>query len=113
VFIVFLIAYTAGLVAALRLSDRASVRTGVATGAVAIIANIGALVIGAPARAWIAPVVAILAAFAASKAFVAADAGARDDELERHCNQAGQSLIAVAIAEAMIALVAGFVWAIN
>lgn len=95
------------------MSTAADVRTGVAAGGIAIAANIGGVVLGASARALIAPAVAILAAVAASKAFTAADNGPRDDELERRCNQAGQSLVAVAIAEALMALVAGFVWAAN
>jgi hypothetical protein len=57
--------------------------------------------------------VAVLAAVAASKAFSAADDGPRDGERERRCSQAGQALAAVAVAEAMVALVAGFVWALN
>ena len=86
---------------------------GVITGCVAIIANIGAFGLGAPLRATVAPVLAIVAAFAAARAFAAADDGPRDDERERRSNQAGQGLVAVALAEATIALVAGFVWALN
>lgn len=112
-FVVFVIAYTAGLLTVLRLSGSAGVRTGVVAGGVAIVANIGGLVFGAPTRAWVAPVVAILAAIAASKAFIAADDGPRDDVLERRCNQAGQSLVAVALAEAMMVVVAGFIWTID
>jgi hypothetical protein len=113
VFIVFLIGYTAGLLAVLRFCKQAGVKTGAAAGGVAILANVAGLALGAATRAWLAPAVAILAAIAASKAFTAADDGPRDDELERWCNQAGQSLVAVATAEAMMLLVGGVVWALN
>jgi hypothetical protein len=97
----------------MRLSKSAGVRTGVAAAGLAIIANVGVIALGAAIRAWVAPLVAIFAAVAASKAFSVADDGPRDDVLERSGDRAGQGLVAVAIAEAMMALVAGFVWAAN
>jgi hypothetical protein len=105
--------YSYGVYRVLRMSRKATVPSGTAAAIAALSANGIGMLMGVTARAWMAPLVAVAAAVASSKAFAQSDDVQRDSDQERAAFQAGVSLAGLAVVEALMALVGLFVWMLN
>jgi hypothetical protein len=112
VVIVCLLLYCVAVFQPINLSRLGAVTLGMAAGWAAMLANVAGMVVGTTARAAAAPIVLLLAALAAKSAFALADQTPSQTDKERALSRAGMSLVAVACAEAIIIVIAGFVWAL-
>ncbi|HVJ18063.1 MAG TPA: hypothetical protein VM686_21735 [Polyangiaceae bacterium] len=108
-----LILYSFACVQVIRLSMRAMVRPGEVAGVVGIVANVVGLAVGGWTRGAVAIPVLVLAGWAAARAFRLVDDLPRDTDEERNASRAGMALVGMAVAEALIGLVVGLVWAID
>jgi len=109
---IVLLLYAVGCVQVVRLSSAAHIKLGVVAGVVALTGNILGVLLSGYLRALITPGVFVIAAVATRAAFAReGDTIPDTDEAER-ASQAAMALLALALAEVMIALVAGFVWTI-
>lgn len=102
-------AYSAGCIAVLRLCRHSNGAAGQNAALLAIVANVMGIALNAWVRAWLAPLVLAAAAFAASRVFAEAGEARRDTDEERALSKAAMALVALALAEAVILLIAGFI----
>ena len=107
---VVLVFYTFGCVQVLLFSSKAMVRPGEVAAMLAITANLGAVFLGGTARAIAALPVLVLGSVAASRAFKLADDLRPDTDEERAASRAAMALVGLAIGEAIIIVVAAFMW---
>ena len=108
--VVLLALYTLGCAHVLRLSNRAGVGFGATAAIVAIAANVIGLFAGSTVRAFAALPLLVLGGVAAARAFRAAENQRHDSDEERHVSRAGMALVGLAIGEASIVVLVGFVW---
>jgi hypothetical protein len=106
---VLLFAYTLGCVQVLLMSLRGTVRFGVVAAALAIVANVPAVVFGMSLRAFLSVPIALVSGVAAMRALKFADELPRDTDAERTASRAGMALVGLAVCEILIVLVAAFV----
>ncbi|MCA9600029.1 MAG: hypothetical protein KC776_42290 [Myxococcales bacterium] len=103
--------YTLGAWYALRLTRRTLVQLGTVAAAAIILANVVGVAFGGVTRAALVPVTLGVSAWAAARTFKAADDYPADSDEERHAAQAGMALVALACGEAVVGLIAAFIWA--
>jgi hypothetical protein len=107
--IILLAIHTFGCFHVLRLARSATVRSGVTAAVAGLIANAFSL-FRFGVRPLLALPVLVAACVAVAGAFKLADDLPRDTDEERHASQTGMALVALAIAESLIMLVAAFLW---
>jgi hypothetical protein len=105
-----LLLYSAACVYVFRLARAAMVRVGIAAATAGLIANAWSMIRGS-VRPVLAIPVLILACIAAAQAFKIAEGLPRDTDEERRASQAGMALAGLSVAEGLIILVGGFLWA--